>query len=458
MNQERKLQIRSRNILRRQTCHEMAAFTRKFITEASGTMIAEKPVALIFRTQLLPYSETFIRNQAEAMQRYLPYYVGIRDVHGLDLPEDACWIANRGGLAGFWREARWALQGVSRECTTHLARLKPKLLHAHFGPDGAAALPIAAALALPLLVTYHGYDATHDDASLGRSRLGRRYLRERPGMAEKVEQFFAVSKFIKSRMVNQGFPEEKILVHYIGIDTTWFCRPERRPGTVKVLFTGRLTEKKGCSYLIRAMALVQKKMPEVELIVIGDGDQRARLERQAEGSLTKFTFLGRQPPVAVRSWMQTSTLFSVPSVTAADGDSEGFGMVFAEAQACGLPVVSFASGGIPEAVIHGETGMLAPERDFHRLADYLLILLQQADLRNEFSHAGRRRAVRMFDLEQQTAILEDIYTEVCIRVAARKPACDAAPAVLLDELESDRAAAGDTLVEERKTLECEAGT
>ena len=384
-------------------------------------MHVEKPVALIFRTRLLPYSETFIRNQAEAMRRYLPYYVGIRDVHGLDLPEDACWIANRGGIAGLWREARWMLQGVPEECTTQLARLKAKLIHAHFGPDGAEALPIATALNIPLLVTYHGYDATYDDVFLQRSRQGRKYLRERAGMSEKVDQFFAVSKFIKSRMVRQGFPAEKILVHYIGVDTSWFRRAERRPGKMRVLFTGRLTEKKGCSYLIRAMALVQKKMPEVELIVIGDGDQRVRLERQAEGSLTQFSFLGRQNPESVRTWMQDSTLFSVPSVTAADGDSEGFGMVFAEAQACGLPVVSFESGGIPEAVEHGETGLLAPERDFHRLAEYLLILLKRPDLRSEFSHAGRRRAVRLFDLEQQTAILEDIYSEVCIRVAATRP-------------------------------------
>ncbi len=378
-------------------------------------MHAEKPVALIFRTRLLPYSETFIRNQAEAMRRYLAYYVGIRDVHGLDLPEDACWIANRGGIAGLWQEARWALVGVPAACTQELARLKPKLIHAHFGPDGAQALPIASALNIPLLVTYHGYDATYDDASLGRSRQGRRYLYEREGMAKSVAQFFAVSRFIKSRMVRQGFPEENILVHYIGVDTNWFCRPPYRPRTARVLFTGRLTEKKGCSYLIRAMALVQKKLPEVELIVIGDGVERARLERQAQESLTRFAFLGRQTPSAVREWMQNATVFSVPSVTAADGDAEGFGMVFAEAQACGLPVVSFASGGIPEAVAHGETGMLAPERDFRLLADYILMLLQRPDLHAEFSLAGRKRALRLFDLEQQTAILEDIYTEVCLR-------------------------------------------
>lgn len=421
-------------------------------------MIAEKPVALIFRTQLLPYSETFIRNQAEAMQRYLPYYVGLRDVHGLDLPEDASWIANRGGLSGFWREAMWRLRGLPPECAAHLAQLKPKLIHAHFGPDGAEALPIAAALNIPLLVTYHGYDATYDDASLGRSRRGRKYLRERPGMADRVEQFFAVSKFIKSRMVAQGFPPDKILVHYTGIDTTWFCRADKRPETARVLFTGRLTEKKGCSYLIRAMALVQKKMPDVGLIVIGDGDERARLERQAQGSLTKYTFLGRQTPMAVRAWMRASTLFSVPSVTAADGDAEGFGMVFAEAQACGLPVVSFASGGIPEAVAHGETGLLAPERDFQRLADYLSLLLQRADLRSEFSHAGRRRAVRLFDLEQQTAILEDIYTEACIRAAARQPS-DALPLSPLSEEAADRhdlATQINPSPETDETLACEA--
>ncbi|GAC1359806.1 MAG: hypothetical protein NVSMB3_07500 [Acidobacteriaceae bacterium] len=107
--------------------------------------------------------------------------------------------------------------------------------------------------------------------------------------------------------------------------------------------------------------------------------------------------------------MRRARLLSVPSITAANGDAEGFGMVFAEAQACGTPVVSFASGGIAEAVRHGETGLLAPEGDWQTLSYYLGQLLTDADMWERFSEAGPRFVAGCFDVRRQTARLEEIY-------------------------------------------------
>ena len=378
-------------------------------------MATQKPIALIFRTRLLPYSETFIQNQAEALRSYAPYYVGVRRMPGLQLPAASTWVVNEGSPAGLLREARFTYLGPSRASIKRLQALHPRLIHAHFGPDGAEAVPLKKALNLPLIVTYHGYDATLDDATLGSSRQGARYLNQRAHLPNDVDQFIAVSSFIKSRMVSQGFPAAKIVVHSIGVDVSAFQVSDVREPALRVLFTGRLTEKKGCTYLLKAMALVQKQLPEAELILIGDGDERAALEEQARATLTRFTFLGKQSPAIVKEWMQKTTLFCVPSITAASGDAEGFGIVFAEAQACGTPVVSFASGGVPEAVAHGETGLLAPEKDAEKLAEYLLLLLQRADLWQQFSRAGRSRVERLFNLQTQTALLEDLYTEVAAR-------------------------------------------
>jgi colanic acid/amylovoran biosynthesis glycosyltransferase len=102
----------------------------------------------------------------------------------------------------------------------------------------------------------------------------------------------------------------------------------------------------------------------------------------------------------------------VPSVTAANGDSEGFGMVFAEALAMGTPVVSFRHGGIPEAVRDRVTGLLAPEGDAEALAANLLRLLRDDKLWEELSENGVRWVNKYFDIEKQTAKLEDIYTDV----------------------------------------------
>ncbi len=110
--------------------------------------------------------------------------------------------------------------------------------------------------------------------------------------------------------------------------------------------------------------------------------------------------------------MNRARVFCVPSVTVDSGASEGFGMVFAEAQAMGLPVASFETGGIPEAVVHGETGLLARERDTAGLAQNIIALLSDRAMWERFSDAGRRRARELFDIRRQTAALEDIYRAV----------------------------------------------
>ena len=107
------------------------------------------------------------------------------------------------------------------------------------------------------------------------------------------------------------------------------------------------------------------------------------------GLLKNFAFLGVQDAVAVRAWMNRATVFCTPSVSVESGAAEGFGMVFAEAQAMGLPVVSFASGGIPEAVADGQTGFLVSERDWQALGNKILLLLRNRELWTRFSKAGQ---------------------------------------------------------------------
>jgi glycosyltransferase involved in cell wall biosynthesis len=221
-----------------------------------------------------------------------------------------------------------------------------------------------------------------------------------------------VSDFVRKQALAKGFPAEKTVVHYTGVDTDFF-RPN--PNVVRgpiVLFVGRLDPLKGCEYLIRAMAHIQNVMPQIKLVVIGQGPLRKELEQQAAALLQNFEFLGVQPPSVVRDWMNRATLFSAPSVVAESGEAEGFGMVFAESQAMGLPVVSFSTGGIPEVVAHDRTGFLVPERDWVSLAAKLLVLLQNRDLWSQFSEAGPARVKASFDIRRQATILENIYESV----------------------------------------------
>jgi glycosyltransferase involved in cell wall biosynthesis len=292
-------------------------------------------------------------------------------------------------------------------------KLNPILVHAHFGPDGVRAMPLARALRVPLIVTFHGYDATVKDDYARRSFYSHRvYIRRRGLLKREARLFIAVSNFIREKLLEQGFAPNKVVVHHIGVDTELF-RPD--PAVTRepvVLFVGRLVEKKGCEYLIRAMGRVQTMRPEVEMVVIGDGPLRPALERLAKETLRRYRFLGTQPPISVRAWMNRARIFSAPSITAESGDSEAFGLVFAEAQAMELPVVSFASGGVPEAVAHAETGFLVAERDWNSLADHVLLLLENDALRDTFGEAGRRRVHTLFNLRKQVDALEEIYQRV----------------------------------------------
>lgn len=377
-----------------------------------------KPTVLIFNGRLLSASETFVKAQAEGLRQFSPYYVGARRVPGLSIPPETSLVVNNGGLWGKAQEWGFKQLGVAPQIYPHLRQLNPVLMHAHFGVCGALALPMVQTLNIPLLVTYHGFDACMTDAYARQDSLSTRvYLQRRNALKHKAQQFIAVSQFIKDRLVQQGFPESKILVHYIGVNVDQF-QPDlsllREP---VVLFVGRLTEKKGCEYLIRAMAQVQATNATATLVVIGDGALRPQLEAQAKTSLKNYKFLGVQPPTVVREWMNKASVLAAPSVTTPTGDSEGLPMVIIEAQAMGLPVVGSVHAGIPEAIAHGKTGFLAPERDWTALASHIQHLLENPDLWQQFSHAGQQRVQANFNLSRQGHALEAIYQSVIDRVA-----------------------------------------
>ncbi len=368
---------------------------------------------VIYRDVLLGPSETFVRAQAEALAGFEPRYVGSRRTAGLELPADRTLVLNRGTPLGRARELTFKATGLAPALVRRVRALGPALVHAHFGPDGTLALPLARAAGVPLVVTFHGYDATVRDEALARdSWAGAAYLRRRPRLWREAKLVIAVSEFVRRKVETLGCPPDRIRVHYTGIDLDFF-RPI--PDSLRVpvvLFVGRLVEVKGCRYLLQAMRQVQAEIPHAELVVIGDGPLRGGLEALARSELRQVRFLGAQPPDVVRAWMSRARVLSVPSVTAENGATEGFGLVFVEAQAMGVPVAAFATGGVPEAVAHGETGLLVPERQVVGLAAAIGRLLRDDALWQRCSVAGQRRARQRFDLVRQTERLEALYREV----------------------------------------------
>lgn len=373
--------------------------------DGEGVERDPRPVAAIFRSPLFNASETFVQTHAASLRGYRPLVVGLEAKGGVR-PE----LADRLIVASAGEAAALKLLGRAERLAGRVAPERPRLVHAHFATDGLLALPLAEALGVPLVTTLHGFDVTRGRGALLRS--GRiswmRYALLGERLRSRGRLFVAVSDAIRARALAVGFPPERTVTSRNGVDLARFARPSQpEPGLV--LHVGRLVEKKGTALLLDAMAQV-----EGELAVIGEGPLRRRLERRAAalGISRRVRFLGNLPPDAVAAWMARAWLLAAPSVTAADGDSEGLPTVLAEAAAASLPAVASDHSGLPEAVVDGETGFLVPEGDAQALATRIATLLLAPDLRLRMGAAARRMAEERFDSGKQAAALETLYDRV----------------------------------------------
>ena len=233
--------------------------------------------------------------------------------------------------------------------------------------------------------------------------------------------FIAVSEAIARRAVAYGIPRDKISLHYIGVDTALFAPSvaSTGPRAKRVLFVGRLVEKKGATYLLQAFARVRMRVPDAELVIVGDGPLRAQLEQQAVDLGIAAIFTGALPGERIRHEMAKARVLCLPSVTASNGDAEGLGLVLLEAQASGLPVVTSARGGAEEAILHSSSGFRHDEMDIATLEEHTVDILTDDLLFERLSRCGVNYVGENFDLFRQSEKLSAIYAETTQN--ARRP-------------------------------------
>ena len=219
----------------------------------------------------------------------------------------------------------------------------------------------------------------------------------------QMDGFIAASHAIKNILVSDGIPAASIEVVHDGIDVEKIRhRPEidvhkeywLPHGVPVVVNVGALVGHKGQKYLIEAMPIVLREIPDAHLIIFGEGDLRAPLEKQVKQlSLAKRVLLpGFREDVM--SLMKSADLFAMSSVT------EGLGSAVLDAMAMGHAVVGTKAGGIPEAVIDEETGLLVAPADARALAAAIVRLLKDGDLRKQFGDAGRTRVAEHFGVDR----------------------------------------------------------
>ncbi|GAX86870.1 conserved hypothetical protein [Lebetimonas natsushimae] len=364
---------------------------------------------IIYRNQLFKISESFITSQAEMLKKFNPIYVG-RKSFG-PAPKNSV-VVTMDDLS-IIKNINYVLFRNISFFEKNLLSFNPKLIHAHFGVDGIYAIKLAQEMKIPLITTFHGFDVSISNKNLLFSGKPAwiNYLLYRKKLAKNGDLFICVSDFIRKKIIELGFPENKTITHYIGIDTNLKKNKIKKFPYKVILHVARLTEKKGTKYLIDAFKIINKEDKNTKLIIIGSGILEKKLKKQVkELQLENYVkFLGAMSHNEVMEWMQKADIFCLPSITAKTGDAEGLGMVFLEAGIYEVPVVATLHGGIPEVILNNKTGFLVEERNIKQLADKLLILLKNENLRKSMGKEARNFIKEKFDIQKQTKKLEEIY-------------------------------------------------
>jgi glycosyltransferase involved in cell wall biosynthesis len=172
---------------------------------------------------------------------------------------------------------------------------------------------------------------------------------------------------------------------------------------VRLIYVGRLTAIKGLRVLMAAFIEAGKVNPSLRLTLVGDGEDRATLERLAGPADDRIQFLGARTQSEVADELRTADIFVLPSF------AEGVPVVLMEAMASGLPVISTQVAGVPELVAHGESGLLVPPGDTQSLSEAILTLASNAKLRTDMGANGRAKVEAEFDVDREAARMKALF-------------------------------------------------
>ncbi len=282
------------------------------------------------------------------------------------------------------------------------------LIHAHWLiPQGfiAALSLLITRQKTPLLCTSHGGDLY--------ALRGKILQRLKRWVMDKSVALTVVSKAMRKMLVDMGVEPYKVQVISMGVDLKNLFTPDptmaRRAD--ELLFVGRLVEKKGVQTLLEAMPKVLEGHPSVRLSVAGSGPMEAELKQlAAQLHLSdKIDFLGMVAQTQLPVLYQRATLAIFPFIVAKSGDQEGFGLVQVEAMGCECPVITGDLPAIHDIITHEENGLIFPSGNAQALADSIIKLLDDPELRARLAGEGRKRVVQKFDWEVIAGKYAEIY-------------------------------------------------
>jgi glycosyltransferase involved in cell wall biosynthesis len=315
-------------------------------------------------------------------------------------------------LPATWQviEENPAVNASDLEQSMHLALKAHQLgvdhLHAHFGTIATTTSRLAARMAgISYSFTAHAKDIYHesvDDADL-RSKLA------------DAAAVVTVSDY-NLRYLKHKFGEAADRVVHINngldLDEFPFAEPTQRPPLI--LAVGRLVEKKGLGILVRACARLRDAGRDFRCEIAGGGVLAAELKGLVRdlGLESQVCLAGPQPQERIRERLHQASLLAAPCVVAADQDRDGLPTILVEAMAMGTPCISTDVTGIPEILIHGETGLQIPQHDDEALADACAYLLDHTAERVRMARQARAMVEREFDINTNARRIRELIDGV----------------------------------------------
>ncbi|EMI21543.1 glycosyl transferase, group 1 family protein [Rhodopirellula maiorica SM1] len=290
------------------------------------------------------------------------------------------------------QEWNWEVDEAHRNV---FRKFRINVVLAEYGLSGVRVLEACRSSGTPLVVHFHGYDATKRDVL---DRYGAAYK----DMFQVADAVIAVSHAMERQLIFLGCPSEKLIYCPCGVNCEDFQGANPANAQPRFVAVGRMVEKKAPYLTISAFASVIREIPKARLTMIGDGPLLGMCKNLSVGLGVDHAvnLMGSQPPETVQREMRNARAFVQHSVVGENGDCEGTPVAVLEAGAMGLPVIATRHAGIPDVVIEDETGLLVDECDVAGMASHMISVLKNPDYAGELGANASRRIRKYYSSDQ----------------------------------------------------------
>ena len=362
-----------------------------------------------YNSRYLPLTEVWIYNQLKKLKDFRIIFL-CRSLHNVDLfpgievyaLEEKSFILQKlnilfskvfGYIPMFDRKSREA-----------------KLLHVHFGYNAIKLTGLKKKRNIPMICSFYGIDAHHFPYA------NKRNLKKMQGMFIQVDKVLVLGKYMKSQLINLGCPEDKIIIHHLGIyldKIEFVLRTYNKSRPVRFLLASSFIEKKGVETCLQALINLKNDL-DFTVDIIGDGPLKTRIQDIIKsGNLQeKVKMHGYQPYEFFIKLAYDCDVMLQASRTSEANDKEGTPMSLVDAMATGMPVVSTRHGDIPEIVVDGVTGFLAEEGSVVEFEEAISKMMERMEEISIFSRKSRKWIEENFDVEKQSDRLSHIYNNL----------------------------------------------